>query len=64
MTNFLRKSKRISKKQKDLAKGFGPLNEKELEFLKEVTPQAPLSEADYKKMLEMIQKRNSKFMKP
>tara|TARA_X000001316_G_C921847_1_gene36447 strand:- start:1293 stop:1475 length:183 start_codon:yes stop_codon:yes gene_type:complete len=58
MTNFLRKSK----------KSFMPLNKKELEFLQEFAPKTSslpskiMSEEDYKKMLEMIQRKNSKFM--
>ena len=60
MTNFLSKSK----------KSFIPLNKKELEFLQEFAPKTSslqskiMSEEDYKNMLEMIQRKNSKFMKP
>ncbi len=45
-----------------------PLNKKELEFLQEFAPKTSslpskiMSEEDYKKMLEMIQRKNSKFM--
>ena len=54
MTNFLRKSK----------KSFMPLNKKELESLQEFAPKTSslpskiMSEEDYKKMLEMIQRKN------
>jgi hypothetical protein len=58
MTNFFKKLKNSSM----------PLNKKELKFLQDFAPLTPklpeekLSEEDYKKMLEMIQRRNSKFM--
>ena len=63
MTDFFKRY------QRKMGKGVVPIKEpltnKEIEsLLMKGKPGELESEEDYKKMLEMIQKRNSKFMKP